>query len=227
MKLKSFGCSFIFGSDLADSYDLTRGSKYTWPSLIAQKRNLDYECYAKPGIGNLQIMNSVFEQAHLNDPAIFLINWTWLDRFDYLNPINDSFVTLRPDGDQVEHKLYYRYFYNDWHSILVNASYLISTISILESQNIKFLMTAMDKRLAYSLDQQWQDPRPIRMLQKKLQPYLNWFDGKSFLDWSRDLKFPESKNWHPLEAAHAAAADYMITAFDKQKTSDPVQRVLV
>jgi hypothetical protein len=227
MKLKSFGCSFIFGSDLPDSYDLTTGSKHTWPSIIAQQRNLDYECYAKPGIGNLQIMNSVLEQAHLNDPAIFIINWTWLDRFDYLNPINDRFTTLRPDGDQFEHRLYYRYFYNDFHSILVNASYLISTISILESQKIPFFMTAMDKALTNSLDQHWLDPRAIRMLQKKLQPYINWFDGKSFLDWSRDRGFPESKNWHPLEEAHSAAADYLIKIFDKQKINAPIQQVRV
>jgi hypothetical protein len=59
------------------------------------------------------------------------------------------------------------------------------------------------------------------MLQKTLKPYVNWFDNMSFLEWSRQRGYPESSAWHPLEQAHAAAANYMITVFDKQKTSDP------
>jgi len=226
MKIKSFGCSFTYGSDLSDC-NVDHASVLTWPALLASNYNFEYECWARPGIGNLQIMHSVLEQALLNDPAIFIINWTWLDRFDYLHPVDESFLTLRPDGKQLEHQLYYKHFYNQFHSMLTNAAYVVSTISILKSRNIKFLMTAMDSILTEPVDPDWQDPNAIRMLQKTLKPYVNWFDNMSFLEWSRRHGYPESDKWHPLEQAHAAAANYMITVFDKQKTNDPTQQVHV
>jgi hypothetical protein len=56
MKLKSFGCSFTYGSDLHDC-DIPQwgASRQTWPALLAKNHNLEYECHAHPGIGNLQI----------------------------------------------------------------------------------------------------------------------------------------------------------------------------
>ena len=228
MKIKSFGCSFTFGSDLSDCVYNTGFldySRLTWPALLAKHFGLEYECHAKPGIGNLQILDSVLAQAHLNDPAFFIINWTWLDRFDYIQPINETFLTLRPDGDQREHRLYYKYFYNQYHSMLTNAAYIVSVIKILETKKIKFLMTAQDLILVEPVDANWHDPRAISMLQKTLGPYLHWFDGQTFLQWSRKHGYPESAAWHPLDLAHQTAADYMITVFDKQKTIDPVQLV--
>ena len=73
----------------------------------------------------------------------------------------------------------------------------------------------------------WQDPRSVTLLQDQIGPHLSWFDSKSFLDWSRSQGYPESATWHPLEQAHRAAADYMITFFDKQKTIDPVLQARV
>jgi hypothetical protein len=226
MKIKSFGCSFTYGSDLTDCHNFEH-SLLTWPALLAKHNNFEYECYARPGIGNLQIMNSVLDQAYLKDPAVFVINWTWLDRFDYVDPLTENFLTLRPDGELSEHKLYYKYFYNQYHSMLTGSAQIVSVISILKLYGVKFLMTAMDPNLTQPVDPNWHDPRVIGTLQKTLKPYLNWFDGLSFLEWSRRHGYPESDKWHPLEQAHQAAADYMITVFDKQKTSDPTQQVRV
>jgi hypothetical protein len=39
---------------------------------------------------------------------------------------------------------------------------------------------------------------------------MTQFNGMSFLDWSRANGFAESVKWHPLEDAHAAAAQYLI-----------------
>ena len=62
MMLKSFGCSFIYGSDLSDDgkgFPLASPSKLSWPSLLAQSLNYTYECYARPGSGNLRILEKV------------------------------------------------------------------------------------------------------------------------------------------------------------------------
>ena len=226
MKLKSFGCSFIFGSDLADCTD-RHHSCLTWPALIAQKLDLTYECHAWPGIGNLQIMHRVLEQISDSEHSVFVINWTWLDRFDYMHPVNESFLTLRPDGDLAEHRLYYKHFYNQYHTVLTNAAWIVSVIAMLQARNIKFVMTCMDSILMETINPNWQDPRSVTLLQNLIGPHLSWFDGKSFLEWSRSKGYPESDSWHPLQQAHEAAADYMITVFDKQKIIDPVQQVRV
>jgi hypothetical protein len=220
MKVKSFGCSFTYGSDLEDCLYPMRASKLVWPALLAEHFDLDYECHAQPGIGNLRIMNSVIEHSYYNDPAVFIINWTWLDRFDYINPVDEIFTTLRPNENNLENQLYYRHFYNQFHTMLTSASYIVSTIKILESKGITFLMTAQDTILTEPVDQTWQDPRAITALQKTLKPYINWFDDMSFLEWSRKNGFPESDTWHPLEQAHRAAANLMIKVFDIQKTGD-------
>jgi hypothetical protein len=206
MKLKSFGCSFTYGSDLADcDIPLWGASQQTWPALLAQDLMYEYECYAYPGIGNLQIMNSILEQCSLKDPSIFVINWTWADRFDFINPATECWNTIRPGGDTQEHRLYYKYFYNQYHTMLTNASYIKTTADILNSSGIKFIMTLMDTTLFDEVDPQWQDPRSISLLQKEIKPYITWFENQTFLNWSKQKGFPISKTLHPLEHAHRAA----------------------
>jgi hypothetical protein len=75
-------------------------------------------------------------------------------------------------------------------------------------------------------DRRWNINSGMIDLQDYIQPYINTFDGLTFLNWSQKNKYPVSKNWHPLEQAHQAAADYMIKIFDIQKTNGPTQQVL-
>jgi hypothetical protein len=206
MKLKSFGCSFTYGSDLGDcDIPIFGPSQCTWTSLLAQENNLTYECYACPGIGNLQIMHEVLTQASLNDPGVYIVNWTWVDRFDFLDPVTEQWVTLRPDGDTAHHRLYYKYFYNQYHTMLTNACYIKTTADILNSRGIKFIMTLMDTTLFNEVDPNWQDPRSISLLQKEIKPYITWFDNQTFLNWTKQKGFPISETLHPLEDAHQAA----------------------
>jgi hypothetical protein len=194
MKLKSFGCSFTYGSDLSDCDIPEWGcSRQTWPALLADKYNLTYECYAHPGIGNLQIMNHTLAQALLNDPSVFVINWTWADRFDFLDPIKEQWRTIRPDGNESEHQLYYRYFYNQYHTMLTNACYIKTTVDILTSRGIKFVMTLMDTTLFDEVDPGWQDPHSIRLLQKEISPHMTWFENQTFLSWSKQKGFQFQK----------------------------------
>jgi len=215
MKLKSFGCSFTYGSDLNDCDIPDIGpSQYTWPALLAKHNNLTHECHALPGIGNLQIMHKALTQASLNDPGVYIVNWTWSDRFDFLDPINEHWLTLRPDGDTREHQLYYRHFYNQYHTMLINASYIKTTADILISRGIKFIMTLMDTTLFDEVDPMWQDPRSISLLQKEIKPYITWFENQTFLNWAKQKGFPISETLHPLEAAHQAAFELIQTNFD-------------
>ena len=207
MILKSFGCSFTYGSDLSDCEIPVGGdaSKSTWPALLANSLGYDYECYAQPGIGNLQIYHTVLSQLPLENSDILVINWSWMDRFDFIDVLTEHWHTLRPDGTTDEHQLYYKYFYSQYHTMMTNSAYISSTVGLLKKYNKKFIMTLMDHTLFDIVDEHWQDPRSISLLQKEINPYITRFNGQTFLEWAKDKGFPISNTLHPLEEAHQAA----------------------
>lgn len=219
MKLKSFGCSFIYGSDLSDCvppaqpYDIDEPSQSTWPALIADQLGLVYECFAKPGCGNLRILSSIISEANLNDPAVFVINWTWIDRFDYVNQY-EEWQTLLPNQSSTESMFYYKHFYSQIKDMLTSVYNVSTAIDFLRYRDIPFLMCYMDHNLLTPIDLNWHDPRYLEIMQEKIRHHLSDFDGKNFLDWSADQSFEISESWHPLERAHAAAANYMMPAID-------------
>jgi hypothetical protein len=227
MDIKSFGCSFIYGTDLADThkYDAwpTR-SQLTWPSLLAQHLGYGYQCYARPGSGNLQIMERVLAQATNIEPALFVIGWTWMDRFDYIdnNPnINDwpgtPWKTIMPvDTTGISHT-YYRDLHSQFQDKLTTLIYIKTVIDVLKQKNYPFIMTYIDDLI---FETQWHSSAAIAELQDYVRPHLISFEGLNFLDWSKKNNFPISDTMHPLEQAHRAAGDYIIKVFDTKNTVD-------
>lgn len=229
MKIKSFGCSFIFGSDLKDCDSgppWPQGSKSTWPALLAQKLDAGYECHARPGSGNLQITERILNQLKDSKDDIFVIGWSWIDRFDHHESINSwqPWKTLLPAGSDKLSQTYYKYLHTEYTDKLSSLIKIKLVIDILKQHNVQFLMTYIDDLV---FDQQFHTSPAVTHLQSYILPYMTTFEGQTFLDWSRQHGYKESPTWHPLEEAHRAAAEYMINLFDKQKTSDPVQQVRV
>jgi hypothetical protein len=211
--IKSFGCSFIYGSELADvDLDYSNApSLSTWPALIAKKTNLDYKCYARPGQGNFKIYCDILANSYKDEKSIYLINWTWIDRFDYVDQV-ENWNTLRPAENSDLEKFYYLNFHSHFCDMVKSAGYIVSTAEHLKSLNCPYIMTYMDYNLLAIVDPTWQDPRYLAVLQDKLRKILTNFDGKNFLDWSLEHNYKISKLWHPLEDAHQAAADYWLPA---------------
>lgn len=207
MIVKSFGCSFIFGTDLADD---GRGHAYatrstcTWPALIAQDLGLDYACYARPGAGNLRILDRILTQAAGNEADVFVIGWTWIDRFDYRGP-NTWWNTVMPvdTDDRAGH--YYRDLHDQLRDKLTNLIYIRTAIDTLTQKNIPFFMTYMDNLL---FERDHHSSPSITDLQDHVRPHLHNYQGSNFLDWSRQQGFEISNTAHPLESAHRAAADH-------------------
>jgi hypothetical protein len=221
--IKSFGCSFIYGSDLFDSVQFlpllnkflsTQPSLLTWPALIAKKLELDYECYARPGQGNFKIYCDILANSYCNDQSVYLINWTWIDRFDFVDS-NETWQSLRPAEESVLEQFYYRNFHSQLYDMISSASYIVSAIDHLNSLNCQYIMTYMDYNLLTPVDPNWHDPKYLEVLQYKLSKILVNFDDKNFLDWSQKNNFEISSQWHPLEQAHSAAADYWLPAVKK------------
>jgi len=193
----SCGDSFFYGSDLKDT-------RNTWPSLIAQQLGHDYQCFAQAGVGNLQILKQVLQaQQQLGNSAIYLVNWTWIDRFDYISTEDGSWHTVRPSlDDSTRDPAYYRFFHSELADKFTNLVYVLQAIQALQGH--RYIMTYMDHLL---LDTQWHCPAYVQSLQEKVQTHLKSFDGQTFLEWSRTHGYPESNSWHPLEQAHASAAE--------------------
>jgi hypothetical protein len=236
MKLKSFGCSFIFGTDLADAGtqpETPPPSQHTWPGLIAKHYDYDYECLARPGGGNLQILENIITQTIDPEPSVYFINWTWIDRFDYWNDSTawapnkfgcNRWTTTRPGETDQQSEFYYKNLHHSYSDKFLSLLYAKSAIDILTEKQIPFVMTYMDNLM---FETEFHVSNAITTLQNTVKPYLMDFEGQTFLDWSRKRNYAISKNWHPLEQAHRAAADYLINSFDKQKTGAPVLPVRV
>jgi hypothetical protein len=218
MKLVSFGCSFIVGNDLADdrrptpTKTLYNPSLSTWPALISKRLGFDYSSRALAGIGNLRILESIITESAIATDSFFVIGWSWIDRFDYTID-NDIWQTLRPTVDTPEADQYYRNLHSQYRDKLTSLVHIRTAIDILQQKNIPFVMTYMDELI---FETKWHCSPAISQLQDYITPYLTTFDGNSFLDWSTKLGFPISQNLHPLEAAHAAAADLLFPAVESK-----------
>lgn len=228
MNLKSFGCSFIYGSELYDEVTNKVGpapSQLTWPALYAKDLGYEYQCYARPGGGNLSIVDMVLNQLADNIPALYVIGWTWVGRFDYIDQETNKWKTMQPANESKEGEFYYKILNSEMHDKLTSLLYMRLVIDSLKQKNCPYIITSMDSSLLF--EQRWHTTPAIIELQNYIKPHITSFDGLSFLEWSRSNGYPETAVWHPLEEAHRAAADYMINVFDTKNTIDPIQSVRV
>lgn len=218
MDIKSFGCSFIFGSELSDdgrNGGYARGSKLTWPALLSKHYGYGYQTYARPGAGNLQILDRVLNQAANIEPALFVIGWTWIDRFDYVSDTSPEWrrderqrwSTIMPVDTTDIAKTYYRDLHSEYRDKLTNLMAIRTAIDTLRQRNLPFIMTYMDDLM---FDTANHSSAAVNELQDYIRPHMTRFEGKNFLEWSKSRGYPIGTAAHPLEQAHAAAADYML-----------------
>ncbi len=220
MKIKSFGCSFFFGTDLADCSHAGdphhTASRSTWPALLAQRLGAEYQCKARGGVGNLYILYNLLARIseHTADrDDVYIIGWTHANRFDYVDPLHPGSETPRTAWRTFGHRdtretvtRYYRELHSELRDKLVALTYIDTAISVLEDAGIPFVMTCIDDTV---LDQTWHAPEAVKLLQRRVAPYIQDFQGQNFLTWSESLGYPQGATGHPLESAHAAAADLM------------------
>ena len=218
MKVKSFGCSFIYGSELADDpvgRRILPPSKLAWPSLVAQHMNLPYQSYAFPGSGNLRILEQLMSQASSDDPALFIVGWSWIDRFDYVDEPDQytrhPWKTLAPGNTTDLSRLYFKNFHTQIRDKLVTLSYIKLAIDTLKQKNHSFIMTYMDDLI---FETEYHYTPAITDMQDYIRPYMSNFEGMSILDWSRKHGYEISAAWHPLEQAHAAAGQHIVNNLD-------------
>ena len=216
MKIGAFGDSFIYGSDLSDCCHkfqpgddiASMHSHLTWPALVAQRLNYTYHCHAMPGIGNQQILNSLLD--NIGNYDFYIISWSWIDRYDYLNTTTDLWQTVRPslDSKQID-EFYYKHLHSELSDKQRTLGIIYQAISLLKDLNCKYLMTYQDPLM---LDQQWHCPCNVKLLQSKIKNNLNTINGMTFLEWAESNQMEISDNLHPLEESHQKAAEYWLPA---------------
>jgi hypothetical protein len=212
MIVKSFGCSFVWGSELSDINSKNKKfSLLTWPALIANKKQSQYQCYARPGAGNFFILQSLLNQ--LQDPNdLYIINWTFHGRYDYVFAHGEKTITswhsITPWDSHDRAKFYYQNFHSEFTDKLQNLIWISTAVQALTQINAKFCMTYMDHLL---LDSRWNCNPAMIKLQETVRPHLHQFDGQDFVAWSQQNQYPIGPAGnHPLDQAHAAAAEYLI-----------------
>ena len=214
MKLKSFGCSFIFGADLSDDVKGTH-SQLTWPALLSKNLNCEYECHARSGSGNLQILESILNQIDNSTvDDLFVIGWTWIDRFDYYSsdtkPYTHPWTTILPSEQSMIAKTYYKNLHSEYKDKFTSLTYINTAIDQLKQNNLRYVMTYIDRLL---FDQRWHTTPAVRQLQRQVEPEMTLFNGQTFLEWSRANNYTESKLWHPLDDAHRDAVKLLDVKF--------------
>ena len=223
-RVVAFGDSFTRGDELTNwncpDNAFVPYSISTWPALIAKSLNCDYKCYAIGGRGNQWISYQV--SSKIKKDTLYIVNWTWFERFDYIDLTTDDWTTTHPrHKDKLDHYFYRNLDSNIW-NLHRNLQQIHSTISLLKQNNVNFIMTCLDTH--YSLT--YNDMRPpslrtaawinaISSLQEQVLPHIVDFEGISFLEWSKHNSFELGPNGHPLEHAHSKAANYILDKCNK------------
>ena len=207
MTIKSFGCSFIWGSEMPDEVPYHKFSKLTWPALLAEHLQQPYQCYARAGPGNLYIAEQVLTQAALPDPGLFIINWTFIDRFDYTDPYNDStWHTCRPGETDANSDFYYRNFHSQFRDKLTTLMYINLCVETLQKKHIPFVMTAMDNLI---FETKWHATPGLTDIQENIKTHIFDFDGYNFVDWAAGHGHAITPQGHLLNSGHQACFEYI------------------
>jgi len=206
MIFKSFGCSFVWGSELPDETPGIRHSNLTWPALLAQEFGAEYQCRAWPGRGNLFIAQQILQHAQPGDTI--LVNWTYIDRFDYVNPDNQQdWQTCRPSGAGPKSDLYYRNFHSQYRDKITNLMTISHCVQQLARQDIRCWMSYHDHLL---FETEWHTDRAVAQMQQYLRPWLHTFDGDNFVEWAGQQGHAKTNQGHLLESGHRAVADHLL-----------------
>lgn len=224
-KIVSFGDSFVFGSELDNN---STGDK-SWVGLAAKRLGVDYETLAVPGCGNENIAQQIltYFSANPSDNVLAVINWTWGLRWDFYVPGKEKWTTLGltcvPSkleplvGLDEATKILEVYNKYPGHSIMWSKWRTLQNIyasqQYLKSIGVPSVQTTID----YDMwDTKWHAPGYIKTLQNLTKDSLENFEGRSFLDWSRENGFPVTEpGWHPLEPAHEAACNLWINRYQQ------------
>ena len=212
MILASFGCSFVWGTELPDC-SATQPSALSWPALVAQDLGYEYRCFAQGARGNLFIAHQILCEARVAD--LVVVNWTYLDRYD-VRESNNQWNTYLP-GDR-DHGRYFERYQNDYRDKLLTLFEIKNCIDYLRNNGKQFLMAAQDPLL---FDFKYHTSAATYRLQREMQPHFLNFGGVSHLDWAVKQGHATTAQGHLESSGHRAVADYVLQQINTNITKEP------
>ena len=209
-KVIAIGDSFTRGDELVDCYTHSRIAPHhthslsTWPALIAKELGIEYDCMTIGGRGNHWISMSVSEYLEKHRDALFIINWSWFERFDYIDIETGEWKVTHPRHNQQLNHYFYKNIDSDQWNLHRNLQQIHSTLCLLEQNKVDFIMTCLDPMIHTKA-------HFVKPLQDQVLHRVINFYGYTFLEWAKHNGFELGPNGHPLEEAHAEAAKYINT----------------
>jgi hypothetical protein len=197
-------------------------SELTWPARLSRALNINYGCYARPGCGNFFIANQVLDQLATNEPALYVINWSFIDRFDFVDQdYNDGrWETLRPGpGNHPHGDFYYRNLHCELRDKLHSLQLIkLVTLELLASRQ-PFVMTYMDNLI---FDQRWNTTPGMLTQQEFLQPImLHWKNNQDqsidWLLWAVQQGHVVTASNHLLESGHELVFQDVLARFQRDE----------
>jgi len=225
-KIIAFGDSFTWGSDMNDTFRFEEYykiykyhptcrysnsySRSTWQALLAKHLKIDYACYATEGCSNQTIVRTFFEHVHeIDSTDIVIINFTWRDRYDFLDSVTHKWENVRPTCTKDTSKfaeMYYKHIHNSYWDNIESLKAINLLIGYMKTHNIEYIVTCIDEMIYY--DDIHVTPT-ITAMRHAYENDITWFNDVGFHQWSKDNKYPISEMWHPLEEAHQEAFNYI------------------
>ena len=202
-------------------------SRLTWPARLSREFNMVYECYAHPGRGNFFIANQVLDNLAKHEPALHVINWTYIDRFDFVDLNNrEVWETLRPGrGNHPHGDFYYRNLHSELRDKLHNLQLIkLVTMELLAAQQ-PFIMTYMDDLI---WDQRWHTTPAMIKQQEFVKPLmLHWqTDQQELINWSLwavQQGHAVTANNHLLESGHELVFQDVLARFQRDEIATALQ----
>ena len=151
----------------------------------------------------------------MNSDGLFLINWTWIDRFSYIDcsqqdpnpfrhPLNPlGWRSIMPVDTNDRGNFYYRELHSQLRDKMESLAAIKIAIDALTQCGSKFIMTWTDDLL---WETRYHTSKGVDWLQHRIRPHMRDFEGTGFVQWSQKHRFEISNTMHPLVDAHEAAA---------------------
>lgn len=234
MILVAGGDSFTWGSELADSpHGGANGySRSTYPALLAKQAKLEYICAAYPGSANNAISRMAINAVNsVNDPFL-LVTWTYPQRREFW--FTNEWVSLN-SWHTAKKEFSEQYFkhvgdseYYELYSVFKEIIYLQN---FCKTKNIPYMFMTADNTFYCHENYLRSKNYELSVLHDSVE-WNKWFwfpqgvnqyetpAPRGFYQWAVENKYSVGSQGHPLEQAHADAAELI-----KEKFNELVKKV--
>lgn len=165
------------------------------------------------------IMDRLTSEIYRDPERFFVVQWTFIDRFDYSDPdghhlsarSTNDYRSALPNTESSIDKFYFKHLHSEFRDKITSLVYIKSALDLLLEKKCKFVMTCLDDLI-------WCDryhvTAAMRAWQQYVKSHITFFDNKNFIMWCQDHAFTISDRGHPLEEAHSAGAAIMQPVID-------------